>query len=93
MPGRSFNSNSYRFGFNGKEKDDEITNVTGANLNFGAREFDSRIIRWLAIDKDANKGPGFSPYSFAMNNPILMKDPDGNWPRAGHVDILNAAFW
>jgi RHS repeat-associated protein len=91
MPGRSFNSNSYRFGFNRKPKDDEITNVTGANLDFGAREFDSRIIRWWTIDKEVSKSPGFSPYCFAFDNPILFIDDDGNFPNYVHERIQQQA--
>jgi hypothetical protein len=34
MPGRSYNANGYRFGFNGQKKDDEVTGVTGSWLNF-----------------------------------------------------------
>ncbi len=34
-----------RFGFNGMERDDEIA-ILGKILNFGARQYDSRIARW-----------------------------------------------
>ncbi|MFH2095809.1 MAG: hypothetical protein ABIJ16_08895, partial [Bacteroidota bacterium] len=40
----------HRFGFNGQEKDDEITGVTGSHLDFGARIYDARIGRLLSID-------------------------------------------
>jgi len=46
MPGRSFNSNSYKYGFNGKEKDDEVKG-NGNSYDFGARIYDPRIGRWL----------------------------------------------
>jgi RHS repeat-associated protein len=77
MPGRSFNANGYRFGFNGKEKDDEIDNVTGSKLDFGARIYDSRLGRWLSIDPLAAKYPSLSAYNFVANNPIIYIDPDG----------------
>ncbi len=71
---RSYISSSYRFGFNGKEKDDEV-NGDGNSLEFGARIYDSRLGRWLRID------PVFkawsSTYQFASNNPINFVDPDG----------------
>ena len=77
MPGRSYSSNSYRFGFNGKEKDDNITGVTGSHLDFGARIYDSRIGRWLTVDPMRAIFPEMTPYNFGANNPILFIDNDG----------------
>ncbi|MEI6765621.1 MAG: hypothetical protein WCM76_08265 [Bacteroidota bacterium] len=48
MQKRSSSSNSYRFGFNGQEKDDEITGVTGSDYDFGARIYDARVGRWMS---------------------------------------------
>ncbi|MFH2096546.1 MAG: RHS repeat-associated core domain-containing protein, partial [Bacteroidota bacterium] len=67
----------HRFGFNGQEKDDEITGVTGSHLDFGARVYDSRIGRWLACDPLAIKYPNLSPYQYTANNPIAFIDPNG----------------
>jgi len=51
MPGRSFTtSNGYRYGFNGMEEDNEIKNIKGSSLDFGARMYDSRLGRWLSLD-------------------------------------------
>jgi RHS repeat-associated protein len=47
MPGRTFNSSEYRYGFNGMEKDDEIKGE-GNSLDFGARIYDPRLGRWLS---------------------------------------------
>ena len=77
MPGRSMASYGYRFGFNGKEKDDEIDGVTGSKLDFGARIYDSRIGRWLSLDPLFSKYPDLSPYVFVGNCPLLFIDPDG----------------
>ena len=49
MPGSQFNAGSYKYGFNGKEKDDEI-NGFGNSVDFGDRIYDSRIARWLSLD-------------------------------------------
>jgi len=76
MPGRQFNSSSYKYGFNGKEKDDEI-NGGGNSYDFGARMYDSRLGRWLSLDPLQTKYPDLSPYSFVDNNPIYLIDPDG----------------
>jgi RHS repeat-associated protein len=77
MPGRnSPGAEAYRYGFNGMEKDDEIKS-SGNSLDFGARMYDSRLGRWLAVDPLAVKYPFASPYNFALNTPIQAKDPDG----------------
>jgi len=73
---RTFSSPSYRYGFNGKEKDDEVKG-SGNSLDYGARIYDPRLGRWLAVDPLAVKYPFASPYNFALNTPIQAKDPDG----------------
>ena len=66
----------YKYGFNGKEKDNEV-NVDGGDYDFGARIYDSRLGRWLSLDPLQKKYPNFSPYIFAANNSILFYDPSG----------------
>lgn len=75
MPGRSYTSENYRFGFNGMEKDDEIAQ---GNLDFGARIYDSRIGRWLSPNMFEYEYCAWSPFNFAADNPMLFIDPDGN---------------
>lgn len=78
MPGRQFvGANGYRYGFNGKEKDDEIKG-NGNSYDYGARIYDPRLSRWMSVDKLHAKFPGESPYSFAGNSPIVLLDNDGN---------------
>lgn len=66
----------YRYGFNGKEKDDEVS-VGGGSYDFGARMYDSRLGRWLSLDPRSNDYPYFSPYGFAVDAPLIFIDPDG----------------
>jgi|GEM_PF-4832066 len=90
MPGRSFNSNSYRFGYNaGSEKDDEIFGTTGSAYHTYFRELDTRINRWWGIDPKANLTPWESPYASMGNNPIWYNDPRGDYigvPPEGQID-------
>jgi RHS repeat-associated protein len=72
MPGRQFVRDAYRFGFNGKEKDQE----TGWN-DFGARMYSGSLGRWFSNDPLEAKYPSLSPYNFVANNPIIYVDPDG----------------
>jgi RHS repeat-associated protein len=76
MPGRNYNSNTYRYGFNGKENDDEVKGSDNS-YDFGARIYDSRIGRWLSLDPLQSKYPALSPYHSFANSPILVVDKDG----------------
>jgi len=88
MPGRSFSSNSYRFGYNaGSEKDDEITGVTGSHFTTFFREFDTRILRPWSPDPVFQ--PWQSPYSYMDGNPILYNDPRGDFSPPIHADITS----
>ena len=70
-------TDGYRYGFNGMEKDDEITSVEGSHLDFGARIYDSRVGRWMSRDPLEAKSAGESPYIFVSNIPTIYIDPDG----------------
>jgi RHS repeat-associated protein len=70
-------SKGYRYGFNGKEKDDEIKG-SGNSYDFGARMYDPRIGRWMGVDDYAALQPGWTPYRAFFNSPINWIDSDGN---------------
>ncbi len=76
MPERSFSSEKYRWGFNGKETDNEVKGAANS-LDFGARIYDSRLGRWLSCDPLQNKYPYLSTYHAFGNSPILITDIDG----------------
>ncbi len=67
----------YRFGFNGKEKDDEWNGQTGSTYDFGARLYDARIGRWMTCDPLDIAYPYLSPYNFGAGNPIYYVDKEG----------------
>ena len=92
MPGRNFSSPSYRYGYNGKEKVDEIKGLSGADYDFSARMYDARLGRFLSVDPLANQMSHMSTYTFALDNPISVIDGDGKWPTWIHNRIINMAF-
>ncbi len=78
MPTRTWSDPNakYKYGFNGKEKDNEI-NVDGGDYDFGARIYDSRLGRWLSLDPFQLVYPNLTPYNGMGNNPIIITDPSG----------------
>jgi RHS repeat-associated protein len=80
LPGRSFSSGSkYRYGFNGKEKSNEIYGEGNAYA-FEARIYDPRLGRFLSPDPLESSYPSQSTYVFAANNPIALIDYLGLGP-------------
>ncbi|WP_072362394.1 RHS repeat-associated core domain-containing protein [Chitinophaga sancti] len=76
QPDRQFAINEYRYGYNGKENDNQVKG-NGNQIDFGARVYDSRIGRWMSVDPLASKYPEIAPHVFTLNNPIFFRDPDG----------------
>ncbi len=77
LVGRSWRPGSeYRYGFNGKEDDPE-TYGDGNIYDYGFRIYNPRLCKFLSIDPLFIEYPAMSPYSFALNTPILCIDYDG----------------
>lgn len=65
---------SYNYKYNGKEYQDEL----GLNMyDYGARNYDPALGRWMNIDPLAERHPENSTYTYCMNNPVVFVDPDG----------------
>ena len=88
MPGRTFNPDKYKFGFNGKLNDNEVYGVTGSFQDYGMRMYDTRVCRFISVDPLTKKYPMLTPYQFASNSPIRMIDLDG---KEGVVPVPSTA--
>lgn len=77
MVGRTFSAATYRYGFNGKENDDEVKGIEGSQQDYGMRIYDPRIGKFLSVDPLAPDYPWNSTYSFAENDVIRCTDLDG----------------
>lgn len=72
MEGRDYESEESVYKFTGKERDEE-------NLYdyFGARYYDARIGRWGSVEPNLEKYFSFTPYSYAVLNPLVFRDING----------------
>ena len=78
MPGRKYSvaNTNYRYGFNGKENDNEVKGQ-GNEQDYGMRIYDSRLGKFLSVDPLTKDFPELTPYQFASNRPIEGIDQDG----------------
>ncbi len=93
LDSRNFSSTSYRYGFNGKEKDDEVKGA-GDSYDYGMRMQDTRIGRFLSIDPLFKKYPELTPYQFVSNRPIDGIDLDGKewqWATGAAAFVIDAS--
>jgi RHS repeat-associated protein len=70
MAGRGF-SGSYRFGYQGSEKDNEVSG-DGNSYTTEFRQLDPRLGRWFSCDRELH--PYESPYTSMDNDPINLVD-------------------
>ena len=74
-----------RYLYNGKE----LIEDNGLHYyDYGARMYDASIGRWSVVDPMGEKYVSNTSYNYALNNPILLVDPDG---REIHVSNLSAS--
>ncbi len=80
QPGRTWHlGDSYRYGFNGKENDNEVKGE-GNQQDYGFRIYDPRLGRFLSVDPLSPSYPWYTPYQFAGNKPVNSIDLDGLEP-------------
>ncbi len=86
MPARNYAaSTSYKYGFNGKENDKDISN---GGQDYGMRIYDNRLGKFLSVDPITKKYPELTPYQFSSNTPIQAVDLDG----LEKFDIITTSF-
>jgi RHS repeat-associated protein len=67
-------NSGYKYKYNGKELQDEL----GLNFyDYGARNYDLALGRWMNIDPLAEHTHNKTPYHYCSNNPINRTDPTG----------------
>jgi RHS repeat-associated protein len=64
--------------YNGKEIQDDVLSGTALDwYDYGARFYDPQIGRWHSIDPASEIYTSYSPYNYALNNPVSNTDPNG----------------
>ncbi|GAO44442.1 hypothetical protein FPE01S_03_04790 [Flavihumibacter petaseus NBRC 106054] len=74
--GLSGSGGLYRYGFNGKEMDNEISG-SGNKYDYGFRIYNPRIGKFLSVDPLTQSFPWYTPFQFAGNKPVIAIDLDG----------------
>jgi RHS repeat-associated protein len=69
LDGRTVSAESYRYGFQGQEKDDELKGA-GNSVNYTFRMHDPRLGRFFSVDPLASKYPWNSVYAFSENRVV-----------------------
>jgi RHS repeat-associated protein len=76
LPNRHGSIDTYRYGFQGQEKDDEVKGE-GNSINYKYRMHDPRVGRFFAVDPLIISYPFYTPYSFSGNKVVAFGEIEG----------------
>jgi RHS repeat-associated protein len=88
LSGRTENKVENRFLYNGKELQSDLELDW---YDYGARMYDASLGRFHTIDPKVDKYSSQSPYAYAINNPILFIDKNGEGPSEIALSNFNKA--
>jgi RHS repeat-associated protein len=77
LSGKAPQAKSNRFKYNGFEEQVEFDLDW---YDYGARQFDPQLGRFLSVDPAGDLMTRHSPYNYAFDNPVRFTDPDGMMP-------------
>ena len=63
--------------FSGKEDQTTVVGSTLPYLDFGARMYDPKLVRWNTFDPMAEKYYGINPYVYCAGDPVNLVVPEG----------------
>jgi RHS repeat-associated protein len=91
---KAFGGTENKYKYNAKELQHlEFSDGSGLEMyDYGARMFDIQLGRFFVKDRFSDAYCSFSNYSYALNNPIINIDQEGNWTVSRHNKMTKAAL-
>ncbi len=79
--------------FSGKEDQSTVAGSTLPYLDFGARMYDPKLVRWNTYDPMAEKYYGINPYVYCAGDPVNNVDSEGQeWREYGKTISVSLNF-